>query len=1041
MSHNINAGPSINTHQHTHTNHNRQPQPRAHRETVTAVPSMVIDGDHVIIGDAHSYSERAWTQVKVVGEGSFGTVCLVDWHSPLPPGTRLSPMQCGAGARPEWNGKVLVALKKMTKPWDGGWDDCRKLKELQSLRSIPLHDNIIPLYDSFLIPQTKQLYFVFESMEGNVYQLIRSRKGRALAPGLVFSIFEQVVSGLHHIHSNGYFHRDMKPENLLVTTTGLAEYAPTMLQDVMVIVKIADFGLARETSSLPPYTDYVATRWYRAPEVLLRARDYSNPVDMWALGAILAELVNLKPLFPGLGEIDQVLRITQVLGEPTDRHGHSERGRVHGGGPWPKGIEMAESYGFMFRKSEPVVFATLFAPTVSRSLVDVIEDLLRYDPAARLKTTDLLDCEYVREMRAQPPPVPRTPQPAPPPPANGIRASSKNPASTSLPSLSPRNLPPSHSHSPHVIHLFPANGAESSSSTDTRRPPHYPQSQPAASTPQDTEMSEDYPPLPPNARARIDHMRAPPSPVPSSIYSFAGDRPTAKHDWNAMAVDDGPDNVTPSGSYPHHHHHLQQPQQQQQQQQQPQKGGLMSSFGFKKPLGRLFGGGGGGGKPDEDLLGVPAATSGLKRPQSSSNGPDYASTMLQHSGSVKKDRTALDEAAEAKRLRKEMKANARAEEKARRAIEEQWHRDQARAVMQKRQQLLKANTDGSDIDWQNSVLSHLDASAAGGGGRKQQVQQPQVVVTTHKEPPPQQQPPSHGQAGPSSQTLDGHHAHAPVLHHAKSFMTAASSVFSGAASTMHNMHHQHQHHHHHEPLPAHPGLPAAAAGVHRYSDDSITHRTKARRRETDDDHSNSDVQSISHISMISFATVDSDPGPTSGHRRSHGHRDRDREQHHYHVERHAPYPPTAHARDIERAVSAASYRTTTDHSQHSSFDFGSDYGGGGGGGGGGSGDTYVRRGGRLSSATSSSFAGGSPSPVLRPSGPPLSPPPMHALSLSNGQNGDPWRSGGSSSPNSPAALSRTSYLLPGGMSPIGQSSSINPMFQVVSPTSGLLQVD
>jgi len=262
-------------------------------------------------------------------------------------------MQCGAGARQEWVGKRLVALKRMKKPWPGGWEECRRLPELESLRHISHHPNIISLYDYFLMPTTKELYFVFECMEGNLYQLIKSRKGRPLAGGLVSSIFYQVVSGLHHIHKAGYFHRDMKPENLLVTTTGLHYYPSTNprappQQDVAVIVKLADFGLARKTASRPPYTEYVSTRWYRAPEVLLRSRDYSNPVDMWALGTIMAELVNLRPMFPGQGEIDQVALICKVLGNPCGDYGVDERGVAIGGGEWNRGLQLARDCRFVF---------------------------------------------------------------------------------------------------------------------------------------------------------------------------------------------------------------------------------------------------------------------------------------------------------------------------------------------------------------------------------------------------------------------------------------------------------------------------------------------------------------------------------------------------------------------------------------------------------------------------------------------------------------------------------------------------------------------
>ncbi|KAJ2920205.1 hypothetical protein MD484_g232, partial [Candolleomyces efflorescens] len=329
------------------------------RETITTVgiPSVSIEHNHLVVGDAQSSSTRSYTPIKVLGDGSFGTVLLCDWHGTLPPNTPLSPMQCGQGARPEWAGKRLVAVKRMKKRWEGGWDECSRLKELESLRAIPFHENIIPLYDFFLLPTSKELYFVFESMEGNLYHLIKARKGRPFAGGLVASIFKQIVSGLDHIHAHGYFHRDMKPENVLVTTVGLFDYTPvspiappnaSKEKDVVAIIKLADFGLARETNSRPPYTEYVSTRWYRAPEVLLLSREYSNPVDMWALGTIMAELVNLRPLFPGSDQVDQVARICEVLGDPSDAYGYDVDGRVIGGGPWPRGIRLARDVGFQF---------------------------------------------------------------------------------------------------------------------------------------------------------------------------------------------------------------------------------------------------------------------------------------------------------------------------------------------------------------------------------------------------------------------------------------------------------------------------------------------------------------------------------------------------------------------------------------------------------------------------------------------------------------------------------------------------------------------
>lgn len=92
------------------------------------------------------------------------------------------------------------------------------------------------------------------------------------------------------MHKHGFFHRDLKPENVLISSEN--------------VVKLIDFGLAREIRSRPPYTEYVSTRWYRAPEIILRSTNYNSPVDIFALGCIMAELYLMKPPFNGSSEID-----------------------------------------------------------------------------------------------------------------------------------------------------------------------------------------------------------------------------------------------------------------------------------------------------------------------------------------------------------------------------------------------------------------------------------------------------------------------------------------------------------------------------------------------------------------------------------------------------------------------------------------------------------------------------------------------------------------------------------------------------------------
>ncbi|RUS72648.1 hypothetical protein EGW08_019586, partial [Elysia chlorotica] len=212
---------------------------------------------------------------KQLGDGTYGSVLLA--------------------TAVENNEKV--AIKKMKKKYYS-WDECLSLREVKSLRKLN-HPNIVKLKE--VIRENDMLYFVFEFMKENLYQMMKDRD-KLLPESVVRNIMYQVLQGLSFMHKHGFFHRDLKPENLLCNGTEL--------------VKIADFGLARETRSRPPYTDYVSTRWYRAPEVLLRSTNYSSPIDIWAVGCIMAELYTLRPLFPGSSEIDEIFKICSVLGTP-----------------------------------------------------------------------------------------------------------------------------------------------------------------------------------------------------------------------------------------------------------------------------------------------------------------------------------------------------------------------------------------------------------------------------------------------------------------------------------------------------------------------------------------------------------------------------------------------------------------------------------------------------------------------------------------------------------------------------------------------------
>jgi len=219
----------------------------------------------------------------------------------------------------------------------------------------------VPALDIFLDPTTRQLHIAMEYMDGNLYQLMKARHHKQFDTGTVKSILYQILLGLEHIHGNGYFHRDIKPENVLVSLTAKDDLGSTLNRYSRLLtpqsgapgapwysIKLADFGLARELSAKQPYTTYVSTRWYRAPEVLLRSGYYSAPVDIWAMGAMAIEIATLRPVFPGATEVDQIWRISEIMGNPGT---WLTNGNLQvGGGEWKDGEKLAHGLGFRFPK-------------------------------------------------------------------------------------------------------------------------------------------------------------------------------------------------------------------------------------------------------------------------------------------------------------------------------------------------------------------------------------------------------------------------------------------------------------------------------------------------------------------------------------------------------------------------------------------------------------------------------------------------------------------------------------------------------------------
>ncbi len=271
------------------------------------------------------------------------------------------------------------------------------------MRTLPPHQHLVPALDIFLDPFTKKLHICMEYMEGNLYQLMKARDHKCLDNASVKSILFQIMQGLEHIHAHHFFHRDIKPENILVTTSGHQDSGNSFRRYSALVtppstpptytVKIADFGLARETHSKLPYTTYVSTRWYRAPEVLLRAGEYSAPVDIWAVGAMAVEIATLKPLFPGGNEVDQVWRVCEIMGSPGNWY--NKAGARVGGGDWREGTRLAGKLGFSFPKMAPHAMDTILqSPQWPASLSQFVTWCLMWDPKGRPTSTQAIAHEY-----------------------------------------------------------------------------------------------------------------------------------------------------------------------------------------------------------------------------------------------------------------------------------------------------------------------------------------------------------------------------------------------------------------------------------------------------------------------------------------------------------------------------------------------------------------------------------------------------------------------------------------------------------------------
>jgi len=282
--------------------------------------------------------EITYTDTKVIGNGSFGVVYqarLLDDTGP-----------------PEQN---VIAIKKVLQ------DKRFKNRELSIMRKIE-HTNIVALRFFFYSGGDKRdevyLNLVLDLVPENLYRLARNYgKAKQMIPILLIKLYMyQLFRALAYIHSHGICHRDIKPQNLL-------------LDPDSGVLKLCDFGSAKQLIPNEPNVSYICSRYYRAPELIFGATDYTCQIDVWSAGCVLAELLLGQPIFPGDSGVDQLVEIIKVLGTPTREQIKDMN---------PNYTELK----FPMIKAHP--WSKVFRPRTSTEAIALCSNLLEYRPAARI---------------------------------------------------------------------------------------------------------------------------------------------------------------------------------------------------------------------------------------------------------------------------------------------------------------------------------------------------------------------------------------------------------------------------------------------------------------------------------------------------------------------------------------------------------------------------------------------------------------------------------------------------------------------------------
>ncbi|XP_077404598.1 mitogen-activated protein kinase 15 isoform X2 [Vanacampus margaritifer] len=267
----------------------------------------------------------------------------------------------------------IVAVKKIFDAFRNKTDAQRTFREVMFLQEFGDHPNVVKLQNVIRAQNDKDIYLIFEYMDSDLHAVIK--KGTLLKDIHKRYVMYQLLKAVKYLHSGNVIHRDQKPSNVLV--------------DSDCVVKLCDFGLARSLnqdqhdSGNPALTEYVATRWYRAPEILLGSPRYTKGVDMWSLGCILGEMLLGKALFPGTSTINQIEKIMSAIPHPCPEDVLAVKS------------EIGSSVIKRILQRPQVLLEDLLQASVPPDALDLLKSLLLFNPEKRLTAEKALQHPYV----------------------------------------------------------------------------------------------------------------------------------------------------------------------------------------------------------------------------------------------------------------------------------------------------------------------------------------------------------------------------------------------------------------------------------------------------------------------------------------------------------------------------------------------------------------------------------------------------------------------------------------------------------------------